>query len=94
MRGADLIPTQHNSNTVNSGSPLLRQLREGLLQMLGCDMNKEKNFPNFFPFLFLAENTWSPEFSYHDNIGINQAKNSGILHVLENTISAYLKLGH
>ena len=49
-------------------------------------MNKEKNFPNFFPFLFLAENKWSPEFSYHDNIGINQAKNSGILHVLENTM--------
>ena len=74
----------------------MRQLREGegLLQMLVCDMNKEKNFPNFFPFLFLALNEWSPESSYHDNIGINQAKNSGILHVLENTISASLKLGH
>ena len=57
-------------------------------------MNKEKNFPNFFPFLFLAENEWSPESPYHDNIGINQAKNSAILHVLENRISAFLKLGH
>ena len=57
-----------------SGSPLLRQLREGLLQMLGCDVNKEKNFPNLFPFLFLAEDKWSPESSYHDDIGIRQKK--------------------
>ena len=61
--------------------------------MLGCVMNKEKNFPNLFPFLFLAENKWSPESSYHDDIGIRQ-KNGWILHVLKIAILASLKLGH
>ena len=64
---------QHNSNRVFRESFVETAARGAtLLQMLGCDMNKEKNFPNLFPFLFLAENKWSPESSYHDDIGIRQ----------------------
>ena len=56
---------------------------------------KRKTFLTIsFVSLCVAEIKWSPESSYHDNIGINQAKNSYILHVLENRISASLKLGH